>query len=202
MQATASNNGTRITRPSKATKIIVGDAPVIEVKQGSLILMAGASGIGKSTWAKKNFPNAKIVSADGIRGELYKDENGDPDESCQDNPRKVFAIVHSRIKRALKNGDTVIVDITGFTGRNNYIAMSKENNRDAHMVLLHGPLDMHLQGQQTRKRKVPTEVVERQHQSATDLAKKILTRQIAEEGFKSVSLLTRAQSENASVKVL
>ena len=72
------------------------------------IWMIGLSGSGKSTvaeeYAKKY--DAKIISSDKIREELYGDEN------IQGDPNDVFRIVHERIFDLLKSGFSIIYDAT------------------------------------------------------------------------------------------
>ena len=59
-----------------------------------------SAGSGKSTIAARiaEFTNAKIVSSDAVRGEVYGDEN------CQADPAKIFEIVHNRVHQYLKEG--------------------------------------------------------------------------------------------------
>ena len=73
-----------------------------------LFFLVGISGSGKSTIAQEYAEkfNAEVFSSDKIRFELYGDE------SIQDNPQKVFQILHKRIKTALKQGKNAIYDAT------------------------------------------------------------------------------------------
>jgi predicted kinase len=78
-----------------------------EMKQ-KMILMIGAAGSGKSTWAevyaKKN--SIPIVSTDRIRGEIGKDE------SDQSVSAAAFDIARLRVKNIIQSGQSVIVDAT------------------------------------------------------------------------------------------
>lgn len=72
-----------------------------------LILTIGISGSGKSTWANlADIPDKEIVCPDLIRKELTGNVS---DQSAN---QEVFRIVDKRIRHALENGKTVILDAT------------------------------------------------------------------------------------------
>ena len=48
---------------------------VIEVPELSLVVLVGASGSGKSTFARKHFKATEVVSSDACRGMVADDEN-------------------------------------------------------------------------------------------------------------------------------
>ena len=73
-----------------------------------LIMMVGIAGSGKSTLGGYN-TKAVVVSSDAIREELYGDRE------IQDDPGKVFQILHQRVKAALREGKTVIYDATNLS---------------------------------------------------------------------------------------
>lgn len=79
----------------------------------TLYVTIGIPQSGKTTWAKKNQNrlNAVHISSDEIRKELYGDE------SIQGDGRKVFALVHKRIREALARGKNVIFDATSVARR-------------------------------------------------------------------------------------
>lgn len=77
-----------------------------------LILLVGVPGSGKTTYAKnyirQNF-NTIHLSSDGIRKELYGDEN------IQGNSGDVFYLMQKRAIEALNDGCNVIYDATNIT---------------------------------------------------------------------------------------
>lgn len=78
----------------------------------TLILLCGIPGSGKTTYAEKyieEHPGAVHLSSDGIRKELHGDE------SIQDNPGEVFAIMQKRAIAGLDFGYDVIYDATNMT---------------------------------------------------------------------------------------
>lgn len=78
-----------------------------------MIMMVGLPGSGKSTCAEHyaSVHNYTIFSSDAIRKELYGDE------SEQQDPQKVFRILHRRIKEALLEGKNCIYDATNLTSK-------------------------------------------------------------------------------------
>ena len=73
-----------------------------------LIVMCGLPASGKSTYTNWLAENGVFcaVCPDGIRGELYGDEN------IQGDGKRVFAIAHARIEDLGKDGNNVVFDAT------------------------------------------------------------------------------------------
>lgn len=88
-------------------------------KKPIMIMMVGLPASGKSTYAKELAKeiDAQICSSDEIRKELYGDENS------QKNNKRVFSVLHSRVKEHLKNGVNVIYDATSINsaGRKSFL---------------------------------------------------------------------------------
>jgi protein phosphatase len=72
----------------------------------SLVLLVGASGSGKSTFAAKHFLRTETVSSDWARGALSDDE-GDQSATAD-----AFALVHYMVERRLARGRLTVVDAT------------------------------------------------------------------------------------------
>lgn len=73
----------------------------------ALIVLVGASGSGKSTWATQRFARSEIVSSDGLRAFVGTGEN-DLDAS-QDAFEILDAVVAARVRRRL----TTVIDTLG-----------------------------------------------------------------------------------------
>tara|TARA_R110002050_G_scaffold33863_4_gene85858 strand:- start:1306 stop:3879 length:2574 start_codon:yes stop_codon:yes gene_type:complete len=78
----------------------------IKVPELSLVLLIGASGSGKSTFAKKHFGKHEIVSSDVCRGIVSNDENS------QSATNDAFDVLNFIIGKRLKNGHLTAVDAT------------------------------------------------------------------------------------------
>lgn len=78
----------------------------INVPELSLVLLIGASGSGKSTFAKKHFCKHEVISSDECRGMVSNDENN------QDATRDAFELLHYIVGKRLKNGHLTVIDAT------------------------------------------------------------------------------------------
>ncbi|WKN41263.1 polynucleotide kinase-phosphatase [Tunicatimonas pelagia] len=78
----------------------------IKVPELSLVLLIGASGSGKSTFAKKHFGKHEVVSSDECRGIVSNDENN------LAATNDAFDLLHYIIGKRLKNGYLTVVDAT------------------------------------------------------------------------------------------
>jgi protein phosphatase len=79
---------------------------LIEIPEFALVLLVGASGTGKSTFAAKHFKPTEVVSSDRARGWVADDEN---DQTITPD---AFDLVHAVIEKRLKNKRLTVVDAT------------------------------------------------------------------------------------------
>lgn len=129
------------------------------------IMFIGPSGCGKSTWAKAygKIYNRQytILSSDAIRGELWGDEND------QQNPAKVFEVLHQRVRETLQQGNNVIYDATNLNAkrRKNYLKQLKQQMAadgievEYNAVLIVTDFEQCCRNNCGRDRKVPREVI-------------------------------------------
>lgn len=116
-------------------------------------MMIGIAGCGKSTYARKHFGNAEIISSDEIRKEFYGSEE------IQTNPKKVFAEVHRRIKTAIENDKDVVVDATNLKAKYRKSIIEIAIGCEVIAVYLDTELQTAINRNAQRKRKVPEEVI-------------------------------------------
>jgi predicted kinase len=95
--------------------------------QSKVIVMIGAPGSGKSTFAKKLWqdnPNFKYLSSDALRAELG---SGEEDQSVTP---QVFSTLKRRLDHCLRRNESVIVDATSMNAkdRRDYINAAKQYN--------------------------------------------------------------------------
>ncbi|MFN8609650.1 MAG: polynucleotide kinase-phosphatase [Vulcanimicrobiota bacterium] len=78
----------------------------IELPQFSLVLLMGASGSGKSSFARRHFGPSETISSDFCRGLVSDDEN---DQACSHH---AFEILHTIVGKRLELGRLTVVDAT------------------------------------------------------------------------------------------
>ncbi|MFE5215086.1 MULTISPECIES: polynucleotide kinase-phosphatase [unclassified Streptomyces] len=79
---------------------------VLSVTDLSLVVLVGASGSGKSTFARRNFKPTEVISSDFCRGLVSDDEN---DQSAT---RDAFDVLHYIAGKRLAAGRRTVVDAT------------------------------------------------------------------------------------------
>lgn len=136
-----------------------------------LYTMIGIPGSGKSTIANQ-IPNAIVISSDAIRKELYGAEE------IQGNGKQVFDLVYKRIGEELAKGNDVVFDATNLTPWTRNAVFRFPAERIA--IFVNTPLDVCLERNATRERKVPEKVIHRMYNnliypSKTEGFSKIIT---------------------------
>src|SRR5436309_8722868 len=86
----------------------------------SLVLLVGASGSGKSTFARRHFKPTEILSSDFCRGLVRDDEN---DQAAS---RDAFDVLHLIAARRLAAGRLTVIDATNLQtdGRKPFLIMA------------------------------------------------------------------------------
>jgi protein phosphatase len=79
---------------------------VIAIADPSLVVLVGAAGSGKSTFAARHFAADEVLSSDAYRALLSGDE------ADQRRTRTAFSILHREVVRRLAAGRLVVVDAT------------------------------------------------------------------------------------------
>ena len=79
---------------------------VIKIPEFALVVLIGASGSGKSTFAANHFLRTEVISSDFCRGLVADDEN---DQSATND---AFAVVHFIAGRRLANRRLTVIDAT------------------------------------------------------------------------------------------
>jgi protein phosphatase len=78
----------------------------IKVPELSLVVLMGASGSGKSSFARKHFKPTEIVSSDFCRGLVSDDEN---DQAASND---AFELLHAIAAKRLERGHLTVIDAT------------------------------------------------------------------------------------------
>jgi predicted kinase len=125
------------------------------------LVLIGAPGSGKSSWARRHFSGPEIVSSDRIRA-LIGDSAND-----QRANRYAFAALHAIVQGRTELGKTVVVDATNRTAstRKEILAPAIGWQRPAIAVVFLTPLEVCLERNNARRgtRKVDTAWVQETH---------------------------------------
>jgi len=94
----------------------------INIPELSLVILVGASGSGKSTFAKEHFNEFEVVSSDRCRGIVSNDEND------QASTKEAFELLNYIVAKRLKKGLLTVVDATNVQkeSRKSLISLARE----------------------------------------------------------------------------
>jgi len=94
----------------------------LKVPELALVVLIGASGSGKSTFARKHFKSTEILSSDMCRGIVSDDENN------QAATGDAFDLLHFIAKKRLARGLLTVVDATNVQpeSRKPLVALARE----------------------------------------------------------------------------
>jgi protein phosphatase len=110
----------------------------IELPSPSLVVLMGASGSGKSTFAARHFKPTEVISSDFCRGLVADDEND------QAATKDAFAVLHEIARRRLANGRLTVIDATNVQreSRAPLIKLAREHDLFAVAIALDPPEDV------------------------------------------------------------
>jgi predicted kinase len=131
----------------------------IAIPAGSLVVLIGVSGSGKSTFAARHFRPTQILSSDAFRA-IVADDPADQGAS-----RAAFELLHLAARRRLERGLLTVIDATNVTrpARARFLASARAARRPAVAIVLDPPLAVALERNAIRPgRRVDRAVVERQ----------------------------------------
>jgi protein phosphatase len=165
----------------------------ISIPETSLVVLVGASGSGKSMFARKHFAPTEIISSDTCRG-LVSD-----DESSLDATDDAFDVVHFLVRKRLARQRLTVVDATNVQvgARRPLLAIAREQDCMAVAIVLDLPPRLcHERNQLRADRQFGFHVV-RQH--ASQLRQSL--RDLRREGFRYVTVLDSVEAiEQATVE--
>jgi protein phosphatase len=107
----------------------------IELPTPSLVVLIGASGSGKSTFAARHFLPTEVISSDFCRGLVADDEN---DQSAT---KDAFAVLQEIASRRLANGRLTVIDATNVQreSRKPLLQLAREHDLFAVAIVLDPP---------------------------------------------------------------
>jgi protein phosphatase len=159
----------------------------------SLVVLVGASGSGKSTFARKHFKPTEIISSDFCRGLVADDEN---DQSAS---RDAFDVLHYIAGKRLAAGRRTVVDATSVQqdSRRQLIELAKQYDVLPIAIVLDVPEEVCAErnAARTDRADMPRRVIQRH---VRELRRSL--RHLEREGFRKVHVLRGvAEAEGAIV---
>ncbi|MGQ4335526.1 polynucleotide kinase-phosphatase [Streptomyces hayashii] len=166
---------------------------VLPVTDLSLVVLVGASGSGKSTFARRHFKPTEVISSDFCRGLVSDDEN---DQSAT---RDAFDVLHYIAGKRLAAGRRTVVDATSVQSdaRRQLIDLAKQHDVLPVAIVLDVPEEVCAErnAARTDRADMPRRVIQRH---IRELRRSL--RQLEREGFRKVHVLRGVEDvENASV---
>ena len=148
----------------------------IDVPTDALVVLIGAAGSGKSTFAGHHFMSDCVVASDRLRAEI----TGAPPDAV------VFAELHRRVQARLAGGRLAVVDATNtdWMWRAQLVADARGYRRPLMAIVFDLPVDVCLARNAARALTVPAPVIRRQ---VADVTRDV--ERLDLEGFDTVHVL-------------
>jgi alkanesulfonate monooxygenase SsuD/methylene tetrahydromethanopterin reductase-like flavin-dependent oxidoreductase (luciferase family)/predicted kinase len=124
----------------------------------ALVVLVGASGSGKSTWAQQRYRSAEVVSSDDLRGVVGSGRH-DLDASAE-----AFALLDLIVAGRVRRGLTTVVDTLGLDDvrRTGWLELAHRQGLSAIVVAFDTPADVCRRRNGERDRPVPARVLTQQ----------------------------------------
>ena len=157
----------------------------------SLVVLIGASGSGKSTFARAHFKPTEVISSDFCRGLVSDDENS------QAATKDAFELLHYIAAKRLAAGRLTVVDATNVQAeaRRPLVALARQYHVIPAAIVFNLPERLCLERNKDRPdRNLGPHVIRRQ---SADLQRSL--RNLQREGFRHVSILASPDEVAAAV---
>lgn len=169
------------------------DEPIrIVLPDPSLVVLIGAAGAGKSTFAARHFAGGETLSSDALRAAIGGDE------ASQEFTRPAFAALHRALARRLAGRLLTVVDATNVQhhARTALLKRARAAGVPAVAIVLNLPQAVCLARNRSRPRRTVDESVVL-HQLA-DVERTVVPGRLEAEGFGLVVRLTTPEAVDAA----
>ncbi|MEU5335468.1 polynucleotide kinase-phosphatase [Streptomyces asoensis] len=164
------------------TRIVTEQGRTLSVTDLSLVVLIGASGSGKSTFAREHFRSTEVISSDFCRGLVSDDEN---DQSAT---RDAFDVLHYIAGKRLAAGRRTVVDATSVQpeARRQLVELAKQYDVLPIAIVLDVPEEVCAErnAARTDRADMPRRVIQRH---IRELRRSL--RHLEREGFRKVHVL-------------
>ena len=125
----------------------LNSGPEIAIPAGSMVLLVGSSGSGKTTFAARHFARTHVLSSDEMRAIVADDQN---DQSATD---AAFELLHAALALRLARRRTTVIDATNVErwARERPLAVARRSGRPAVAIVLGLPLEVCLERNELRR---------------------------------------------------
>ncbi len=164
----------------------------IQIPEVCLVVLVGASGSGKSTWATRHFAPTEIVSSDFCRG-LVAD-----DETDQSATTAAFEVLHTIVAKRLEAGRLTVIDATSVRpdDRRPLVELARRYHVLPVAIVLDVPPEVCQARNEARPERAFGRHVVRNQRSAL---RRSLPR-MSREGFRRVTILRNRDIDEATVE--
>jgi polynucleotide kinase-phosphatase len=162
----------------------------LKIPELSLVVLVGASGSGKSTFARKHFKPTEVVSSDACRGLVSDDENN------QAATTDAFEVLHFIARKRLARGLLTVVDATNVQpeARKPLVAIAREFHCLPVAIVLDAPEKVcQARNKDRADRSFGPHVIRQQMQQLRSSA-----RRLDREGFRHVFVLDSLEAVEAA----
>ena len=151
----------------------------------SLVVLIGAAGVGKSTFAARHFRADEILSSDRYR------EIVSGDEADQAATRIAFRLLHRDLRARLAAGRLTVVDATSVeaSARRGLLALARAAGVPAVAIVLDLPLETILARNAARRSRTVDEDVVRRHVARLRASLDGPAPRLLAEGFAAITVL-------------
>jgi len=160
----------------------------ITLPEFSMVVLIGASGSGKSTFARRHFKPTEVLSSDFFRGVIADDET---DQSASGD---AFEILHLLLNKRLARGQLTVIDATNVQveSRKTLLNIARQHNATATAIVFDlGEDTCHARNQTRPDRRFGPHVVRRQSQQLRHSVGRL-----RDEGFRGIHIVSTVEQVN------